>query len=176
MIYLIGSLRNPAIPEIANKLRAEGLEVFDEWYSAGPEADDYWMKYEQGRGHTYAEALKGYPADHVFQFDKKHLERATHVILALPAGKSGHLELGWALGKGKRGYILLEKEPERYDVMYLFADMVSASLDEIIEDIKKATTFKNKYGVDPEHCPSCKKLYEDLEEMDAKTEEEEIPF
>ncbi len=47
MIYLIGSLRNPNIPAIANELRTLGYEVFDDWYAAGPEADDYWKSYEK---------------------------------------------------------------------------------------------------------------------------------
>jgi len=31
MIYLIGSLRNPAVPEVAQKMRAVGIDVFDDW-------------------------------------------------------------------------------------------------------------------------------------------------
>ena len=46
-IYLIGSLRNAKIAEIANKLRSAGHEVFDDWFGAGPEADDFWQKYEE---------------------------------------------------------------------------------------------------------------------------------
>ena len=34
---------------------------------------------------------------------------------------SGHLELGWALGANKYGYVLFDKVPDRYDVMYKFA-------------------------------------------------------
>ena len=60
------------------------------------------------------------------------------MVLALPAGKSGHLELGWALGQGKRGYILLEEsDPERFDIMYLFATKVVASVDELIEELSR---------------------------------------
>ena len=40
-IYTIGSLRNEKVPLIANALRDAGHEVFDDWYGAGPEADDY---------------------------------------------------------------------------------------------------------------------------------------
>jgi len=39
----------------------------------------------------YDDALKGYAADHVFEFDKHHLDRCDTAILVLPAGKSGHL-------------------------------------------------------------------------------------
>ena len=47
MIYLIGSMRNPAVPVLANNLRKEGFKVFDDWSSPGPEADDYWQDYEK---------------------------------------------------------------------------------------------------------------------------------
>lgn len=132
MIYLIGSLRNPEVPLIANLIREEGHEVFDDWYSAGPEADDKWRDYERGRGHSYRDALRGYAARHVFEFDKTHLLRADVVVLALPAGKSGHLELGWAIGKGKPGYILLDS-PDRWDVMYQFATGVFPDVQELID-------------------------------------------
>src|ERR1700679_1549583 len=109
-IYVIGSLRNPKVPELAGRLRREGHFVFDDWYAAGEKADDEWQKYEQQRGHSYSEALRGYAARHVFSFDYKHLDEATDVVLVTPAGKGGHLELGWAIGRGKKGYILLDKE------------------------------------------------------------------
>ena len=138
MIYLIGSLRNPEIPLIANQLREAGHEVFDDWYAAGPEADDYWRDYERGRGHNFREALQGHAAGHVYWFDREHLERANIVVLALPAGKSGHLELGWALGQGKKGYILLDADPERFDVMYKFATAVVTTVDELIKELNIA--------------------------------------
>ena len=135
MIYLIGSLRNPEVPQIASRLRETGIEVFDDWYAAGEHADDAWRDYETARGRTYVEALQGLAAEHVFSFDKRHIDRADIGLLVLPAGKSGHLELGYILGQGKRGYILLDK-PDRFDVMYRFATKVSESLDEILEDLR----------------------------------------
>ncbi len=136
-IYLIGSLRNPAIPEIARQLRVEGFDVFDDWYAAGPEADDYWQKYEQNRNHSYEQALSGYAAQHVYQFDKRHLDRCDIGILALPAGKSGHLELGYMIGTGKPGLILLDKEPERFDVMYNFATGIFRHLHYLIKELRR---------------------------------------
>jgi hypothetical protein len=120
-IYLIGSLRNPEVPNVATQLRTLGFDVFDDWHAAGPEADDCWMRYEQFKGHDLKQALKGYAAKHVFAFDQHHLGRADIGILVLPAGKSGHLELGYLCGQGKRCYVLFDKEPERFDVMYQFA-------------------------------------------------------
>jgi len=136
-LYLIGSLRNPKVIELGIKLRELGLDVFDDWMAAGPEADDYWQEYEKARGNNYAEALDGYAARHVFEFDKHHLNRCDIAVLALPAGKSGHLELGWFLGKGKPGFILMAGEPERFDVMYRFADGVFNTEEELFEALRK---------------------------------------
>ena len=135
-IYLIGSLRNPEVPKIAKRIRELGFEVFDDWYAAGPEADDKWRDYEKARGHTYKEALKGFAADHVYKFDLKHLNECDMAVLHLPTGKSGHLELGYVIGKGKIGYILLDN-PERWDVMYLFARGVFHSFEELKLELKK---------------------------------------
>jgi len=136
-VYVIGSLRNPRIPEVAKQLREHGLEVFDDWYAAGPEADDAWRQYEKDRGHTYAQALQGHAARHVFEFDKKHLDSCDAAIMVGPAGRSAHLELGYILGQGKPGFILLDQTTEdaRWDVMYQFATRVSSDLDAIAEDL-----------------------------------------
>jgi hypothetical protein len=120
-VYLIGSLRNPEVNRIAAAIRELGYEVFDDWTAAGPTADDSWRDYEKQRGHTYPQALQGFAAKHVFAFDKFHLDRANIAVLLMPAGKSGHLELGYFLGTGKPGYVLFDQEPERFDVMYQFA-------------------------------------------------------
>ena len=134
VIYLIGSLRNKRIPELANRLR-EALphtEVFDDWYAAGEEADDYWKEYEQSKGSTYAAALEGHAARNVFSFDKRHLDRSTHAILVLPAGKSGHMEIMYAAyGVGAKTAILLDPEDVRWDVMYQFIPTVLNNDDEI---------------------------------------------
>ncbi len=129
-IYLIGSLRNPEVPLIANKLRDAGHSVFDDWYAAGPEADDKWRDYEKLRGHSYSEALNGFAANHVFQFDKFHIDRCDTAVLVLPTGRSGHLELGYCLGAGKPGYILHD-DPERWDVMYRFATGIFTKFEQL---------------------------------------------
>lgn len=136
MIYLIGSLRNPRIPRIANLLRHAGLDVFADWFGAGETADDRWRDYEQSQGRTYCEALRGPAAQNVFRFDKRHLEMSDAVVLVAPAGKSAHLELGWALGQGKPGYVLLDGEPERWDVMYGFCTAVFDNTDDLIKELK----------------------------------------
>lgn len=136
VVYIIGSLRNPEIPKIANTIQEAGHEAFADWYAAGFEADDKWRDYEKERGRGFLEALNGHAARNVFEFDKKHLERADAVLLVAPAGKSCHLEIGWSLGKGKRGYYLLDPTVERWDVMLNFCTLVTDKLENIIEDLK----------------------------------------
>lgn len=129
-IYLVGSLRNPRVPLIAEALRADGHDVYDDWYGAGDEADDKWQAYENGRKRSYRDALAGEAAQHIFKFDLRLISAADAVILVLPAGKSGHLEFGYARGIGKAAVILLDGEPERFDVMYNFANLVTNDLSE----------------------------------------------
>lgn len=134
-IYLIGSLRNPKIPEIGNSLVKRGFLVFDDWFAAGPIADDSWQEYEKNRGTPYDVALRNYAAEHVFKFDEHHLNRADMGVLVMPAGKSGHIELGYMIGKGKPCYVLFDSEPERWDVMYRFANGVFFNLNSLEEHL-----------------------------------------
>jgi recombination endonuclease VII len=133
MIYTIGSLRNPKILEVAASLRELGYDAFDNWMSAGERADDSWQEYAKHRGMTYKEALQSREANHVFHFDKAYLDLCDKAILVMPAGKSGHLELGYVAGRGKPTFILTDGEPDRYDVMPQFADKIFTSKEEMLE-------------------------------------------
>lgn len=153
-VYLIGSLRNPVIPDVARVLRYVGYDVFDDWFAAGPEADDKWKDYEKARGRSYIEALEGEAANHVYSFDRRHLEAADIAVLICPAGKSGHLELGWFLGGGKPGFILLENDKDRWDVMYRFATGVATTVDGLIEKMKAETFRREKQPQRKDCCPN----------------------
>jgi hypothetical protein len=109
-----------------------GYEAMDEWYGAGPDADTCWQEYEKARGRTYISALQGRGAQNVFLFDKVHIDMADGVILVSPAGKSSHLELGYARGRGKATFILLNGDPERYEVMPNFVTAVCSNEAELL--------------------------------------------
>ncbi|KKN83871.1 hypothetical protein LCGC14_0295240 [marine sediment metagenome] len=135
-VYLIGSLRNPQLPVIGNHIRDLGFDVFDDWWAGGYEADDWWQKYEQTKGRSYAEALGDRYAKHIFEFDLHHLNTSDLGVLVLPAGKSGHIEMGYLIGRGIPCYVLFEGEPERFDVMYRFASKVFLHLDDLLTELK----------------------------------------
>lgn len=133
-LYLIGSLRNERIPKLAEKIRKDNptFEVFDDWYSAGPEADDYWKAHQRSKGLSYREALQGFAAKNVYNFDKRHLDRSSHALLVLPAGRSGHMEITYAAyGVGANTAILLDETDDRWDVMYQFIPNILYSDKEI---------------------------------------------
>ena len=152
MLYLIGSLRNERILELGNQIRKDNpdIEVFNDWYAAGPEADDYWKEYEQNRGRSYQEALAGYAAKNVFAFDKRHLDRCTHAMLVLPAGKSGHMEIMYAAyGVGAKTAILLDPEDVRWDVMYQFIPTILNNDTEINDWLNQSSQERNTTEANP---------------------------
>lgn len=140
-VYLIGSLRNTAIPMLGRQLREIGFNVFDDWYGAGKTADESWQAYENTRGRSYAHALYGDAADTIFNFDKTHLDRADASVLVLPAGKSGHMEFGYMLGRGKPSYVLFDtEEPERWDLMYRLATGVCFTRGQLFDKLRMRMT------------------------------------
>lgn len=137
-IYMIGSLRNAKLPHLSKEIRKLGFNVFDDWFSPGPEADEFWRKYEKVRGSTYKEALTNWAGKHVFEFDKHHIDESDIGVLIMPAGKSGHLELGYMIGQGKPCFIFFEEEPERWDVMYQFCFLNGGDICFSEDELKKA--------------------------------------
>lgn len=136
-IYLIGSLRNRQVAEVGNSLRELGFEVVDDWWSASEDADDWLRDYYQRRGFTYRQIMSSLAAKHIFSFDHYHLSRCDIGVMLMPAGKSGHLELGYMIGQGKPGYILFDKEPERVDIMHQFAKDVFFDVEELKRELQQ---------------------------------------
>lgn len=66
-----------------------------------------------------------------FEADFAAMQRADTFVLVLPCGKSAHLELGWAIGAGKRTAILLE-DPVEPELMYRMADYLAPSLVDLL--------------------------------------------
>lgn len=137
-LYVIGSMRNDTVLEVADALRADGHDVHDDWFSPGSEADQRWTDYERRRGRTYNEALHGRHAETVYEADKRWIQWSDAVVLVQPAGKSAHMELGWAIRDGKPGHILLDEEPERFDVMFRFVIESGGGVWNTLDELKEA--------------------------------------
>lgn len=134
-VYIGGALANPEIVRITKVIAEAGFTAFSEWYTPGPEADVLWRDYELALGYNYREALQRPAAKNTFDFDKRHIDLCDIFVMVLPCGKSAHLELGYAIGSGKRGLIYMPQEPERWDVMYGFAERVVYTDEELVKGL-----------------------------------------
>lgn len=122
-VYLVGSLKCPLFPHVAEALREAGHEVFDDWRGAGHDGDLRWRNYEiVERCRNYVEALASPYATFGFEFDKKHLDACDVAVAVCKDGKlpgrSSIAELTYVRwGRSKPTYILLNGEPEEWDLM-----------------------------------------------------------
>ena len=57
-------------------------------------------------------------------------------MLVMPAGRSSHLEAGYAVGAGKKLYILLNKVEFQPDLMYKMANGLVTDIDQLLEVLK----------------------------------------
>lgn len=134
-IYVASSWRCPAQPEAVETLRAAGHEVYDFRNPPGKagfgwsEIDPEWLGWSI---ETYRERL-GHPrAVEGFGQDFKAMEWADTFVLVLPCGRSAHLELGGAVGQGKRTAILLNQTAFEPELMYRVVDRLAINIDELI--------------------------------------------
>ena len=134
-IYVASSWRNQYFPEVVNRLREAGHEVYDfrnpphggvgfRWTDIDPEAPSWTFD-------QYAEGLTHPLAERQFAADIKALEWADTCVLVLPCGRSAHTEAGWMAGAGKRVLVYIPEmsEPE---LMYKLFDGVVGTLDDLV--------------------------------------------
>lgn len=71
-----------------------------------------------------------------FHHDYSALLNASACLMVMPCGRSAHLELGYAIGTRKPSVVLLDQESEA-ELMWKLADLVTVSLDEAVEFLKR---------------------------------------
>lgn len=134
-IYLASSWRNEQQPDLVRQLRGWGHEVYD--FRNPPHRDGgfAWSDIDKGwkdwSAHGFREKLLNDPiASHGYLADYRAMEWADTVVCLLPCGRSAHLELGWAAGRGKRTVVVLADgcEPE---LMYLMCGHLVVSPEEL---------------------------------------------
>lgn len=139
-VFVSGSLRHERVIKVTQALAEADLSVFSDWRATAPDADDHWKAYEQARGRDYIAALASPAARNVVNFDRTNLENSNSLVLVYPAGRSAHMELGYALGLSKPGYVLLDADADadRWDVMLGLATGVYRDIDALVNVVKGA--------------------------------------
>ena len=135
-VYVASSWRNPMHPAVCAVLEAAGIPHYNfrnpdgntgfSWDQVGGTAFSRTESRE-----VYREMLEHPRAVEGFTADFAAMEKADTFVLVLPCGKSAHLELGWAVGAGKRTAILLE-DPIEPELMYRMVDHLSPSVHELL--------------------------------------------
>lgn len=137
-IYVASSFRNAKQPIVVHQLRNAGHEVYDFHDAPGFHWHDIDPNWEQWTPDQMRLALKHPLAKAAYNSDHAALDWCDAVVYVLPCGKSASLELGYAVGTGKRTAILLDTatrgEPE---TMFKLADIISLDLDGVLYWLKE---------------------------------------
>jgi hypothetical protein len=136
-IYVASSWKNKYQQDIVFALRMIGHTVYDFKNPVEGNNGFSWQsideQYKEWDNQKYIQALQSNKANEGFNLDEQALKECNCCIMVLPCGKSSHLELGYAIGKGKLSIILLEKDikPES-ELMYKFAHLITDNFYEVI--------------------------------------------
>lgn len=137
-IYVASSWRNTRQPEVVQRLRSAGHEVYDFRNPAPGNRGFGWRQCateDQLRdGRRFRDEVLAHPAARAgFALDMGALRSADVTVLVLPCGRSAHLELGYATGAGQRTLVLLDEQMSEPELMYLMNTRICTSLDEVVE-------------------------------------------
>jgi hypothetical protein len=133
-IYVASSWRCDYQPVVVEFLRKLGHLVYDfknpregdngfHW----TEIDPNWKNWTPGQ---FVLGLKTPLAESGFKSDMDALEWCDACVLVLPCNRSAHLELGWAVGAGKKTVVLLN-DPFEPELMYKMVDHVVGTLEDL---------------------------------------------
>jgi nucleoside 2-deoxyribosyltransferase len=119
-------------------LRSLGHEVYDFRNPTTGDNGFSWREIDPGWLHwtrdQYLTALTSDEAKRGYRFDKDALDWCDTRVLLLPCGRSAHLEAGYAIGRQKPTFIVLDEtfEPE---LMYLLGARIVAHRDDLMRDL-----------------------------------------
>ena len=130
-IYVASSWRNDRQPDVVNKLRYKGHDVYD--FKNPPNRSGFaWEQldpnWERWGADQFIMHLSHPDAKAGFREDMWHLGNADLTVLVMPCGRSAHLELGWAVGRGQRTAVLLSVSRSEPELMWKMADLITTSL------------------------------------------------
>lgn len=134
-IYVASSWRNHLQPAIVLALRKCGHDVYDFRNPAPGNKGFAWSSidpnWESWTAEEYRAALQHPIAVGGYKLDIDALRACDACVLVLPSGRSASWEFGYAMGQGKRGYVVqLDKiEPE---LMYREAAILT-TMDELFD-------------------------------------------
>lgn len=105
-LYIASSWRNIYQPEVVRISREIGFEVYDFRNPAPGQHGFSWREidpeWQQWTFEQYRDAMSHPVSEAGFKLDMDALRECDACLLVMPCGRSAHLELGYAIGAGKR--------------------------------------------------------------------------
>lgn len=135
-IYVASSWRNDLQPHVVNIFRTYGHEVYDFRDSEGFSWHEIDSEWEQWGFDDYVKGLNHDYAKRGFAKDMAALKWCDACVLVTPCGRSAHLELGWAVGAGKKTVVIITERQEP-DLMYAMCDGIVESVGEACNVLSK---------------------------------------
>lgn len=133
-VYVASSWRCAMQLGVVETLRAAGIACYD--FKRDEGAQFHWSEVgvnsEVENHENYFAGLVHPRGEAGFASDFGAMQRADTFVLVLPCGRSAHLELGWAVGAGKRTAILLEEEVRPPELMYKLVDYLAPTLHDLL--------------------------------------------
>lgn len=161
-VYVASSWRNNQQPHIVSTLREHGHKVYDfkspepgnegfHWHDVRVSGDFNEATGEKTNWRDWSplqfrEALDSPLALKGFSLDMNALKWCDACVLVLPCGKSAHLELGYAVGAGKRAIVFIPLQSEA-ELMYSMCNHICISMGEVLAALA--------LGPLSERCVSC---------------------
>lgn len=155
MIYVASSWRNPHQQEIVAALRAAGVEVYDfrnppaRTEFAWEQVDREWKEWDVD---AFRRGLFHPVAESGFREDMHHLRACRAGILALPCGRSAHLEAGYVVGAGKPLAIFLPPGRTEPELMYKMAIFLTSGVPSLVQWAAAAEAGAYNREVDNGRC------------------------
>lgn len=130
-IYVASSWRNTLQPSVVKLLCEYGFEVYDfrdHGFGWDQITEDWqsWTFEEYRQSLDHPTAIKGY------EKDMNAMIWADTFVLVQPCGCSAHLELGWAVGRGKKT-IMYQPELDEPELMVKMCDHLVNNTSELLE-------------------------------------------
>lgn len=122
-IYVASSWRNDLQPWVVDVLRSLGHDVYDFRHPKPGDDGFRWSEVGGPIGYRHGDKIDpavwrqmlAHPrAVEGYESDISHVRDCDAVVYVLPCGRSASFEFGYAMGQGKRGYVVAfdDTEPE----------------------------------------------------------------
>jgi len=142
-IYVASSWRNEQQQDVVKTLRIAGHEVYDFKNPNNIEKGFHWSNidpnWQTWTPEEYRDCLNHPIAEKGYKLDYEAMEWANVFVGVQPFGRSASLEMGWAAGRGKPTYLILENgEPE---LMVKMLGCICCHVQEVVEFLRPKKSF-----------------------------------